>query len=686
MIDALTIGRVTAVHGLRVKVELDPASKSPSRAGLSGVHTAVAINSYVTFEIGAGEVALGVITDLEARETYDPSSDEGMTLELTKPRRLASVQLLGTIRAPGAGETRFDPGITLLPTLETLGQVATSELLETVFKDAPRRNPPEAIGPGQEYDQALDLGVPVASRENRFYGSYNDLLSRPLAIVGNTGSGKSYTVASLIQKAMRSLGESAANELHIFILDINGEYARAFGIEQPLREPDRVYLNGREFGIPIWLLNAQEVCAWLSASEQTQEPVLKDWWAVAKAQAVAQQGNGTAPDLRHALTKIDELIECLDGKNPVKKTACRLFQIAESYLGDAEPDGVTALRDALEPYRGQLAAGRPIDWDRPENERDIRQAAQALQDELRRLVSGAITQEGSPASTADSPLPIARSALTDPSLVDRAISQEDVGRIETHLTTLKLRLRTRLDDKRWNAFLNHETLPDPIRDLQTWFRGFGLGSGDSSKVSIIDLSMLGNEVLPYACGVIGRTLLEARERLPADKRFETPWVVVLEEAHNYARPARQSEDRGQALSRRAFERVAKEGRKFGVSLIVASQRPSEISPTILSQCANFISHRLQNPDDIEHFRKIIPLQARRLLDQVTVLASGEAIVFGSAFHVSTRVQMDRPEPAPWSQTAAPYFEWEASDQRFPVTTVIRNWGLRRSRKRIRMRE
>jgi DNA helicase HerA-like ATPase len=90
-------------------------------------------------------------------------------------------------------------------------------------------------------------------------------------------------------------------------------------------------------------------------------------------------------------------------------------------------------------------------------------------------------------------------------------------------------------------------------------------------------------------------------------------VLVLEEAHNYARPTRADEVKGQTLSRLAFERIAKEGRKFGLSLIIASQRPSEISQTIISQCVNFISHRLQNPDDIDHFRRIIPMQARRLL-------------------------------------------------------------------------
>ena len=135
-------------------------------------------------------------------------------------------------------------------------------------------------------------------------------------------------------------------------------------------------------------------------------------------------------------------------------------------------------------------------------------------------------------------------------------------------------------------------------------------------------------------------------------RFEEPWVIVLEEAHNYVRPRRQIEDRGLTISREAFERIAKEGRKFGLSLIVASQRPSEISGTVLSQCANFVMHRLQNPDDIEHFRSIVPSQSRRLLDQATVLGAGEAIVLGSAFHVPARVRINLPKAPPSSRSSA----------------------------------
>ena len=106
------IGHVVAVHGFRLKVELSPEAKSSSRATLDGVQRAVAINSYLTFDLGAGTHALGNLTDLEARETYDASQDEELSLELTKPRRIASVQLLGTVKQQDKRIWKFDQGIT----------------------------------------------------------------------------------------------------------------------------------------------------------------------------------------------------------------------------------------------------------------------------------------------------------------------------------------------------------------------------------------------------------------------------------------------------------------------------------------------------------------------------------------------------------------------------------------------
>ena len=658
------IGHIVAVHGFRVKVELLPETRSPLRATLDGVQVAVAINSYLSFSIGAGHVVIGMITDLEARESYDPATGDDLTLELMKPRRVASVQLLGTVE-----EGVFNPGITILPTLDAPAEIGAPNILKAVFESPPRRNKPDDYE-GDDFDCDLRIGSPTGQATAAVRASYNDLFSRPLAIVGNTGSGKSFTVSSLVQKAMDAL-KGTREEPHVFVLDINGEYGRAFPAEAGAseRSPDRVYLNGAEFGIPIWFFNAEEICSWLSAAEQTQEPVLKDWWAIAKG------GTGTEAvavnRLQNALSSLDQLLTDLAGlKRKSAGSYCDAIcgHLAGSGIDVAAFETLFVEHKKKDQYNTEVVA----------NQADIAAATGILQQAIKSQIVASGATEEQVVRTADSPLFIPRQTLTDPSLINRAVSKEDTFRIEAHLTTLKLRLKTRLDDRRWRAFLNYEDPEIDIRELAGWFARFGLGGETGPKVSILDLSMLSNEVLPYACSVVGRILLEARECLPAARRYKHPWVLVLEEAHNYARPGRTDEDRGHKLARLAYERIAKEGRKFGMSLIIASQRPSEISPTIISQCANFISHRLQNPDDIDHFRRIIPIQARRLLDQVTILASGEAIVFGSAFHVPTRVRFDLPSPGPHSQTAAPFHEWSKENKPFPLAEIISTWGLQPS--------
>lgn len=668
------VGHVVSVNGFRVKVELLTEARSPSRATLDGVQTAVAINAYLTFSIGSGLSVIGIVTDLEAHESYDPSSGDELSLELIKARRVAAVQLLGTIERDG-NERCFNPGITILPTLDTPAEIGSPKILDAVFESPPKKNKPDHCD-HDNYDFDLVLGCPTGQPNNRVKASYNDLFSRPLAIVGNTGSGKSYSVASLLQKAMKELGDDEKNAPHVFILDINGEYARAFLSEEVSkrgRQPDQIYLNGDEFGVPLWFFNAQEICAWLSASEQTQEPVLKDWWSLAKNSNFKGNPGQASYGLRSALSTIEVLLEDLPKMK--RKSANSYFHAIKGHLANS---GVSLTAFEM-PFKQHLSVN-DYNTEVLANQSDVQQQALALKEIIKSKISDDSDAMTEAVNTADSPLLVRRIDLVNPALVNRAVTQEDSNRIQSHLTTLKLRLQTRLDDKRWQSFLNYEKNGSKIENIEAWLKRFKFSETKAQRVSVIDLSMLSHEALPYACGVIGRILLEVRERLPANERFQHPWVLVLEEAHNYARPARQVEEKGQNLSRTAFERIAKEGRKFGLSLIVASQRPSEISPTIISQCANFISHRLQNPDDIDHFRRIIPMQARRLLDQVTVLAAGEAIVFGSAFHIPARVQVNMPKPAPWSQTAAPYDEWKNRNESFPVDTIVKHWGLKKDKK------
>lgn len=663
------IGHVVSVNGFRLKVELSQDAKSSSRATPDGVQRAVAINSFLTFDLGAGSHAIGILSDLEARESYDPTRDEELSLELTKPRRIASVQLLGTVRHLGKNEWKFDTGITVLPTLDTPAEVANPEILSGIFAHPPQRNRPHGWT-DKPFDFALEIGHQTGDENTKVKASFNDLFSRPLAVVGNTGSGKSYTVASLIRGIVEhnGFGSDADADPHIFILDINGEYANAFLDPEKVtyqREPNRIYLNGEEFCLPAWLMNGEELCEWLQASEATQEPVLKDWWAIAKTSA---SGVGAYDPLQIAISKIDAAFEWMDRQGNKNNNGFKIqIDQAAEYVTSIDWSEIKSLPT----WSGSGSS----DWDSLTNEKAVRDKLVEVRSSLLTAISDRQNEGINFAKSADSPRFVAVTEFRDPRLVDRTTDQESGKKIDQYLTTLKLRLRTRLDDRRWQSLFSYEK--QGISSFQDWMQKLGVGKRTGPRVSVLDFSMLASEVLPFACALLGRLLLEAREMLRPDTRSQYPWVLVLEEAHNYARPAGKVEDRGQALSRRAFERVAKEGRKFGLSLIVASQRPSEISPTIISQCANFFSHRLQNPDDIDHFRRIIPKQAQRMLDQVTVLAAGEAIVFGSALHVPVRVQIRPPKREPWSATAAPYIDW-AKGTAFPLTEVVESWGLNTS--------
>lgn len=665
------IGHVVSVNGFRLKVELAQEAKSSSRATLDGVQRAVAINSFLTFDLGAGSHALGNLSDLEARESYNPAQDDELSLELTKPRRVASVQLLGTVRQFGKGRWIFDTGITVLPTLDTPAEVANPEILACVFGQPPQRNRPQGWKDG-EFDFPLELGHQTGDENTRVKASFNDLFSRPLAIVGNTGSGKSYTVASLLRSVIENekIGAAVASTPHVFILDINGEYANAFLSEEERKyapEPNQAYVNGKKLSVPIWLMNSDEICEWLSASEQTQQPVLKAWWARLKSDRIGS-GQGDGSDfLESAIASIADMGSSLVNlkKKEVGSNVDNIISFAVGGGLKQDDPSIVKLKSLTDAHR----QFNNFTTDKVDNPVPVRQALGDLKSAIQKQQSEASGKIPISAS-GDTPRYFPRAALDSTDHLVDAASVEDVARIDQHLTTLRMRLRTRLTDRRWSVFTNYDELE--ISSTEGWFRSLGF-ENSTSRITVLDLSMLAHEVLPFICASIGRVLLEARERLQAHQRYSNPWVLVLEEAHNYARPARQIEDRGHALSRKAFERIAKEGRKFGLSLIVASQRPSEVSPTIISQCANFFSHRLQNPDDIDHFKRIIPRQAQRLLDQVTVLASGEAIVFGSAVHVPSRVQIKIPKQQPWSATAAPFADWGKSHN-FPLNEVLAAWG------------
>ncbi|MCH9665223.1 MAG: DUF87 domain-containing protein [Gammaproteobacteria bacterium] len=674
------IGHVVSVQGFWVQVELSHETKSPSRATPDGVQIAVAINSYLTFDIGAGVHAIGVLTELETRVVTDSAHVDELTLEPVKTRRIASIQLLGTVRMVSVNFWQFDAGITIMPTLDTLAEIAGPDILSCIFESPPVKNQPqkrkgienEAGSGGSEmnenYDYALEIGHLSSDENINIKISFNDIFTRPLAVIGNTGAGKSCTVASLLQRVVEKIHDCPGNtDSHIFILDTNGEYASAFLDVDKCddREPSQIYLNGKPFCLPAWLMNGEEVCAWLLASDATQEPVLKDWWALAKAKS---NDEIKYDPLDVASCNLDTAIEWLTKPKGSRDDFYYGLENIEQYVPNIGAKEILAEINWSE--------NKDASWSRVLNHKVIMDKLFDLKKALLVKILKNHNSKTNIIQSADTPRYIPCDDFYNPKLINRSRDIEGTYRIDQYLTTLKLRLRARLDDTRWKSFFSYEE--QEICSYEKWIRRLGVGRGGDEnlgkRISILDLSMLSSDVLPFVCAILGRLLLETREMVRPDMRNKHPWVLVLEEAHNYIRQSHSQEDRTQRLSRKAFERIAREGRKFGLSLVVASQRPSEISPTIISQCANFFTHRLQNPDDIEHIRKIVPKQAQRLLDQVTVLAAGEAIVFGSALHTPLRVQINRPAKEPSSSTAAPYRDWRR-DGCFPIDDVLKNWGL-----------
>jgi hypothetical protein len=205
-----------------------------------------------------------------------------------------------------------------------------------------------------------------------------------------------------------------------------------------------------------------------------------------------------------------------------------------------------------------------------------------------------------------------------------------------------------------------------------------LTKGSKAKnITIVDLSLLAGDVLENVTALIGRLILEFLQRA-SDKRIsgiergEFPVVLILEEAQNYIQQPSGKED--DSISRGVYERIAREGRKYGLGLVVASQRPSELSRTVLSQCSTFIVHRLQNPEDLRYFREIVPGVYKELLEQLPSLSPQYALVLGEGVRAPSLLRVRDAFPTPRSRDPKFYAEWTADNPHVPkVEKVCAAW-------------
>ena len=270
------------------------------------------------------------------------------------------------------------------------------------------------------------------------------------------------------------------------------------------------------------------------------------------------------------------------------------------------------------------------------------------------------------ASDFDAPVFYSLQELCDFFLPGRVqIEQASDNKIAGYVATLQMRLSRLLADGRYNFITRIENHSDPLgsylkalmgvdpTDARTpsdwpaadYYRKQVGGGSVGPSVTIFDLSLVANDVLENVTALLGRILFEFAVR--GQPRAEHPVLLILEEAHRFI-PSRQDPVSGASRSAVIFERIAKEGRKFGLSLLLASQRPSELSETVVAQCGTVIAHRLTHEADQKLLRNATALSSRALLDQLPSLAQQHALVTGVSTGVPVAVRVRDVENPPKS--------------------------------------
>ena len=422
--------------------------------------------------------------------------------------------------------------------------------------------------------------VPVPVNGNKFFNKH-------IAIVGSTGSGKSHTLATIIQKASsEKTGDFTLNNSHVIVFDIHSEYRSAF--------PSANFIDISNLTLPYWMLNSEELEEFFldtEVNDHNQRTVFKE--AIIKDRKAKFQGSEADKERIH-----------LD--SPLVFDIQAVLDIAKS-----------------------------------KNEEMID--------------SGEVYATGAKKGQAK---------MTQGSLFGK-------------LTNFVNRLESKINDRRLDFFLGSKSREVTFENtLQTLL---GYTDKKESNITVIDLSGVPFEVLSITVSLISRLIFEygyiykrVRCATNPDEKInnDVPILLVFEEAHKYVPNSNLSKYRS---SKTSIERIAKEGRKYGVTLLLASQRPSEISETIFSQCNNFIAMCLTNPIDQGYVKKLLPDSLGTLIDKMVSFRQGEALLVGESIVLPSIVQIDKCDPAP-SSNDIPYWElWKEEWKDMDIEAIKAEW-------------
>ncbi len=545
-----TLGKVRAVDTRRVDIQV--TSDEDLRKARVGQLVSIALPGAIE------EWLIGVIDRvvktpiLEEHSQPDIEGDEGAAGVFQREAVLNTVRitLVGTVGLASNNKPRFSRSLVQVPEIDGMCHILRDAQLQAFMA---------LLSAEGKTEHSLEIGRYTIDEKAAAYLDGNKFFQRHASLLGSTGSGKSWSVAAILEQAA-NLPSS-----NLIVFDLHGEYSE-LSYTRHLRIPGPEELGKSDDSLlflPYWLLNAEELQAmFIDRSEFTAH------------------------------------------------------------------NQVTMFQDIV------------------------------VSEKQKRL-EGLNKQDVLDAFTLDSPIPFSiEDVIKELERLNQEMVQgsrgERQGAFYGQFSRLLVRLNSKIGDKRYGFLFQAPSAEHEYDAMAAMVKRLMDYSESKAQIKVIDFSEVPADILPVIVGLVARIIYQVQ--FWTDRQRRKPMALVCDEAHVYL-PSKEGKNPVEQRAVESFEKIAKEGRKYGVALLIVSQRPSDVSPTILSQCNNIMSLRLTNGDDQATVKRLMPESLESLMDTLPILDIGEALVVGDAVLLPSRIRFHPPKEKPLSATIDFWDEW-----------------------------
>ena len=578
------VGKIVYISNTLANIELEEVNSN-------------LMNMHVIFEDN-GRTIIGEVEDIDNKKV--------------------SIHFLGEII-----DNKFIAGLIMKPSLNSKIRLITSEELKYLV--------------GSDNENNLFLGYSPLYDNCPIYTDINDLFSNHMAIFGNTGSGKSYGVARLLQNLFEKT-KIVPFKSNFFIFDAYGEYHNAFSSIDKYNPnyhfkyytTNLTDTDGSILRIPLWLLGIDDMALLLQADSHSQIPIIE---RMLKLVSIFSESSEQAENHKnHLIAKAIMTILYTNQTSTAKRND--IFSILASCSTDkfnlnAPVQGIGYVRKFRECFTIDK------DGEFTENILVTEYISSFIHDEYDRY------EPGKPSFYTLKDL---EKAL-EFTLISEGLLRNE--KMYNEAVTLKVRLHSLVISQNsiYFSYPSYVTLEQYISTLV---------ASNNGKAQIINFNLedIDDSLAKIITKIYTKMLFDFTKKLKV--RASIPFHLFLEEAHRYV----QNDTDNFLLGYNIFERVAKEGRKYGLIFNLISQRPVEISETVISQCSNFIIFKMNHPRDLDYIKKMLPNINAEIVEKQKTLQPGTCVAFGKAFKVPLIIRMELPNPEPHSSNCDVINRWK----------------------------